>query len=362
MRSAASQIADEVATRAVVSSANPSQDSNAAWARLQDLLPRAQNDYYLDFVVITDPAGRVIARHNDKPGANETLLGADYNNPIAQRAVSDGAQLRAVATAACAVEQGAQLQRLGLDLRVQLRPDDSTVTDALMIEAGAPIIISGRFIGTVIIGQLLNNYYPARAGATPIQTHLAGEVRHTLFRGDDRASGALIAFGDRIIASSIPASGQSREPLLHGAPHDLSAAEEKVEAEGRDFIIAWHPLVALDGTKLGDVGVARAEDEALFPVGRLQTVFLGIGLSALLFAGAAGFLAGYNLASRVSTLHDAATRMGHGELSAPVKDPLAPGSSLVPDFFRQDEISRLADEMDQMRDSFRQAIDRMRKR
>ncbi len=362
MRSAVSQIADEVATRAVVSSANPAPDSSAAWARLQDLLPRAQNEYYLDFVVITDPAGRVIARHNDRPAGNETVLGAEYNNPIAQRAVSDGAQLRPVATAACAVEQGEQLKRLGLDLRVQLRPDDSTVTEALMIEAAAPVIISGRFIGTVLIGQLLNNYYPARAGATPIQTHLAGEVRHTLFRGEDRGSGALVAFGDRIIASSIPASGQSKEPALHGAQHNPSAAEEQVQVEGRDFIIAWQPLVGLDGTRLGDIGVARAEDEALFPVGRLRTVFLGIGLSALLFAGAAGYLVGYNLASRVTTLHDAATRMGHGELSEPVKDPLQPGSPLVPDFIRQDEISRLADEMDQMRDSFRQAIDRMRKR
>ncbi|HKY03724.1 MAG TPA: hypothetical protein VJQ56_02475, partial [Blastocatellia bacterium] len=88
MRSAVSQIADEVATRAVVSSANPAQESGAAWARLQDLLPRAQNEYYLDFVVITDPAGRVIARHNDRPAGNESVLGADYNNPIAQKAVS----------------------------------------------------------------------------------------------------------------------------------------------------------------------------------------------------------------------------------------------------------------------------------
>jgi hypothetical protein len=48
--------------------------------------------------------------------------------------------------------------------------------------------------------------------------------------------------------------------------------------------------------------------------------------------------------------------MGLGELSTSVKDPASPG------LLNQDEVNGLAEELDQMRESFRQAIDRMRKR
>jgi sensor histidine kinase regulating citrate/malate metabolism len=85
LRAAAQELADEIANRAIVSSDNLDRDNPAAWARLQDLLPRAQNEASLDFVIVTDPLGRVIARHNDKPQPGETLLGAGEKNPIAEK-------------------------------------------------------------------------------------------------------------------------------------------------------------------------------------------------------------------------------------------------------------------------------------
>src|SRR5262245_42920724 len=59
MRTAAQQIAAEVANKALVNNDNAAQESSSAWARLQDMLPRAQNEFNLDFLIIADPSGRV---------------------------------------------------------------------------------------------------------------------------------------------------------------------------------------------------------------------------------------------------------------------------------------------------------------
>src|SRR2546425_6329540 len=55
LRAAAQALADEIANRALVSSDNLDRNNPASWARLQDLLPRAQSEASLDFVIVTDP-------------------------------------------------------------------------------------------------------------------------------------------------------------------------------------------------------------------------------------------------------------------------------------------------------------------
>src|SRR5262245_40624490 len=58
LRAAAQSLADEIANRALVSSDNSDRDNPAARARLQDLLPRAQTEASLDFIIVSDPLGR----------------------------------------------------------------------------------------------------------------------------------------------------------------------------------------------------------------------------------------------------------------------------------------------------------------
>src|SRR4030095_15702537 len=110
LRAAAQALADEIANRALVSTDNLDRSNTAAWARLQDLLPRAQNENSLDFVIVTDPLGRVTARQNDRPVAGETLMGADQN-PLAERVIAGGN----LPVAAGVVERGERYSRLGLD-------------------------------------------------------------------------------------------------------------------------------------------------------------------------------------------------------------------------------------------------------
>jgi len=361
MRAAAQELADEIANRALVSGENLDRNNPTAWARLQDLLPRAQNESALDFVVVTDPLGRVIARQNDRPVPGETVLGAD-KNPIAERLIAGGN----LPISAWVIERGERYAQLGLDRIAQVHlQDGSTVDEALMAEAAAPIFSGGRLVGLVLIGQMLNTYYKPRSSTNPLQTPLVAEAKEILFREAEENSGAVIALGKAIIASSVPpdaTTSPSREPDLTGGLRDPSKQEEILKANERDYIVAWQPLKSLDGSAIASIGVARAASETGDAARSVRGTLAIIGAIFLLLAGSVGFLFGQSLASRVDLLTQAANRWGLGELSTPARDSNIFLTRWVPLPFLRDEITDLAEKLDQTRESFRQAIERMRKR
>ncbi len=362
MRAAAGRLADDIANRALVSSASAEGDRSAASKLLQDMLPSAQNELSLDFVIVADPQGRVIARHNNMPEPGETLLDPNDKNPIAERVIAEGPQLRGAPVAASVVERGQRLARLGLDLRARVEGVD----EALAVEAAAPIYGAGRFLGLVLIGQMLNNSHVAPPGATSLKLPLETEVRQTLFRSADKETaeqategGAVIALGNTVIASSVLASDESgltaRGALL-GSACDPNKTEETIQDGSKAYIVAWQPVKSLDQSQIASIGVAVPQSSVAGSVGAVQTTFIIVGALAIVLAAIAGFFYGRSLSERLKTMSAAASRMGLGELSTPVKDPATPG------LLNRDEINRLAEEMDQMRESFRQAIDRLRKR
>ncbi len=360
MRAAAQQLAVDIANKALVSSDNQPAESGAAMARLQDLLPRAQNDYSLDFLIVADASGRVIARHNDRPRPGETLIGDDDRNSVAAKALADAAQLRNQPSAATVIVNGERLARLGLQSVAQVRVgNDVKTNEALVIEAAAPIFSNGRAVGVALIGQLLNNYYKGRSNANPLQTPLVTEAQPLIQRRPEQAAGALIALGNTIIASGVLAANAGDRPLLLGAGHQPDAATETLTENNNPYLVAWQPIKSLDGTVIGSLGAAVAEDEAQAGVSAMR--WLIPGLIATLLAGGLGYLAGNNLASRLKSLSDAASRMSLGELSAPVRDD-AFFTRKLPSFLFKDEVANLGRQMDEMRDSFRQAIERLRKR
>jgi hypothetical protein len=77
---------------------------------------------------------------------------------------------------------------------------------------------------------------------------------------------------------------------------------------------------------------------------------------------AAGFLFGRGVGARVEHLTQAGSRWSLGELSSPAGGRDFFLARWVPPEFLRDEINQLADQLDQMRESFRQAIERIRKR
>lgn len=362
LRATAQALADEIANRALVSSDSLDRNTPAAWARLQDQLPRAQNDASLDFVIVTDPLGRVIARHNDKPSPGETLLGAGDKNPIAEKVIAGGN----LPAAACVIERGERYTRLGLDLIARIAlPDGGSLDEALMVEAGAPIFSAGRFVGVVLIGQTLNTYYKARAGSSTLQTPLIAETSQMLNLGGNEDAGALIALDKIIVASSVPADGSAKPasgPALAGSLHDPAKTEEALQHGARGYSVAWQPLKAIDGTAIGAIGVARSSNEMGGAVDAVRTTIILVGGIALLLAGGAGFLFGRGLEVRLDDLRDAAGRWSLGELSTPARDREPFLARWIPAEFLRDEINHLAEQLDQMRESFRQAIERIRNR
>lgn len=362
---AAVRLADEIANRALVNPESSDRSGATSGARVQDLFPRAQQDYFLDFVIVTDPLGRVLARHNDRPAADETLLGPDDRNPVIEKVIAGGT----LPVAGCVVERGERYTRLGLDRIAQVRlGDGSTVDEALMIEAGAPIFSDGRFVGVALIGQMLNTYFKPRArspgGFGSLQTPVVAEIRQMMIRGSDEDCGALVALGNAVIASSVPTAAEdgSTTPPLAGAAHDPARSEETIRHGERNYNVAWEPIKALDGSSIGAIGVARPSSGFDGATSSAPSAMLIIVLLATAAAGGAGFLFGRTLGTRLDQLADAASRWSVGDLSATAPDSKPALSKWVPPHLLRDELNRLSEQLDETRESFRQAIERVRKR
>lgn len=358
LRASVQMLAEEIASRALVSADNLDRNSPAALARLQDMLPRAQNDASLDVVIVTDPLGRVIARHNDRPIPGETLLAPNDKNPVAERVITGGNQ----PVASGVIERGERYTRFGLDRIAPIRsPDGSMTEEALMIEAAAPIFSGGRIVGVALIGQMLNTYYKARTGTSSLLTPLVAEARQTLFGGGEEDAGALIALSNVIVASSIP-PGDTGAPVLSGSLHDSSRSEDELRQGTRSYMVAWQQLKSLDGSVIGAIGVARPASQFEGAAGAVRSTILLVTAITTVLAAAGGFWFGLVLGARLDDLTGAAARWTLGELSAPAKDRTPLLAKWVPDRFLRDELNRLAGQLEEMRESFRQAIERMKRR
>jgi HAMP domain-containing protein len=361
LRWAAQRLADDIVNRAFVRSDSAANTSaTMTLPRLQDMLQRALQEYGLDFAIVADTQGTIIARHNDRPALAERLTTGENKNALAERALSGGGQ----ALSAAAIERGTRLQALGLDLRAQVKLiNGATVDEALMIEAAAPIQGGGRAVGIALIGQMINNDSKPRPGATTLQTPLVAEIRQTFYRNTEEDAGAVVACQNAIIASSVAgATGSETASALMGALCDATKSDEVIEQGNESYAIAWQPIKAVDGEDVGRLGVSRNARALAGATSTVRTTLLLIAAIAVLLAGAGGFLYGRALGLRLEGLNEAVTRWSVGELSAPAKDRDPMMMRWLAGFTSRDEISRLAANLEQMRESFRQAIDRMRRR
>jgi HAMP domain-containing protein len=361
---AAEQLSGMIAARGLVGNEAPDKpDDNAGWAQLHNLLSDAKNTYFLDFVIVADAQGRVRARHSGRPAPGETVTGGEDKNPLVEKVINGGSR----AVASCAIERGERYRRLWLDrmARVELA-DGSTVDEALMVEAAAPIVSGGRPVGAVLIGQILNNLWNPRTGASSIQTPLIAEIRQTLARSASEDSGAIVANNRGVIASSIPPATAGREvsgdPVLLGALHDPTSSEETLSRDGRSYVAAWQPLKDFNGNVIGSLGVARPAAELTNAGESVRATLLLIGLIATVLAGAGGFVVGRIIGGRVDDLREAASRWTVGELSTPAREHAMLDSNGFRGLLRKDEITILAGQMEQMRLSIRNAIERLRRR
>jgi HAMP domain-containing protein len=366
MRAAAQGLADEIAAVALVGGEN--QEQAAAAARLQDILRRAQDAYSLDLVVVADPQGQVRARHNGRPAAGETLLAPDDKHLLADLVLSGDGQT----VASGIIERGARYAQLELGAIVSAGSTEGAAGEqALMVEAASPILNGNRVVGCVLIGQMLNTYFMPRPGAgssfpSSLRAPLVAEVRQSLELGANEDGGALIALADKVVASSIPPARGAQEgrqlPPLVGSSRGTRSGRETLREGNREYTVAWQPIKSLFGAELGAIGVAQATDSISGPSKSARATFFMVGLITVLVAAAGGFLFGRSLGVRINDLTDATARWSLGDLSATARDRDPMMSRWAPSFMTRDELSRLAEQMEELRQSFRQAIERLRRR
>src|SRR5262249_46887605 len=151
-------------------------------------------------------------------------------------------------------------------------------------------------------------------------------------------------------------------PALTGVLHDVTRSEEDLQVRARSYHAAWQPLKSADGAAIGSIGVVRPAAYLEGAAGAVTATIIVIGAIATLLAGGAGFMFGRGMVTRLNALTDGASRWGLGELSAPAPDRQPLLARWVPREILRDEVNELAEQLDQMRESFRQAIDRMRRR
>jgi len=196
-----------------------------------------------------------------------------------------------------------------------------------------------------------------------------------LYPGIDQGAGTVVAVGDTVIASSVLPSPTS-EPVLVGSRHDPANNLELMGGDPIQYLVSWRPLTSVDGSQIGAIGAATsAGPQSGVDFSLTSTLALAAASTALLVGLAGAFWAGI-VSRRVAALSDAVSRMRVGELSRAVRDsgglhnrvPVlgsrptnglhsangsAPGGG--------DEIEELAGNLDLMRESFKQAIERLRK-
>lgn len=362
LRSTAQRLAVEITGKIVAGGEATEAERNQARAQVQDILSNAQNKHSLDFLIVADLSGRVLVKHNDQPAAQETLLAESDKNPVADRVLMEAKFGRIIPISSSVVEKGERLAHLNLTQRAKVEGRGGQgIENALMLEAGAPLYVSGRFFGLVLIGQIANNSVASRSVTDPLQVSIDEEARKSLY--DSSEAGVAIATENVIVASNMNVDRDSGGQVsLVGVRCNTGSKEEKITTGDLSYRVAWHPLKSSDGSDVGAIGALIPENQYLGPSGRLRTILILIAIIAVILAGAAGFLFGMQLGKRINALAEATGRMAVGELSRGVEDPLAPVGNRLPAFLSQDEISRLAEGLDEMRESFRQAIERLRKR
>ena len=368
MRSATQALADAISVNALLDGTGQGE-AGPARARLQDLLTHARDDFSLDFLIVTDAAGNVVARHNDVPAAGETISMIDKGDPIAQRVLESGSRSQVSPLTAGVVESSDFLSKMWMDKSAKVT--GSTQNGALVVEAGAPIFTAGRFSGVLLAGQMLNNYFLMKPGASSIRTPLVAEIREKLLAGSE-SSGALIALGDTVVASSVVGTAGG-EPLFKGMKCRPGESFETLNGNGVEYGVAWKPVIVVNaGGSLDKAAVGVAIPlEQLFrgSTSAFNALAAALGLD-LLLAGMAGLLFGRIISRRLNSLTEAVRRMSVGDLGTSVSETDSAEAAGGSSFFNisangsgsKDEIGALAYLLDQMRESFRQAIERQRKR
>lgn len=219
-------------------------------------------------------------------------------------------------------------------------------------------MLSGETLqGVVLVGQLVNN--DNSVSDTDKQQSIVNEIKETIYRDLREDAGVIITNADgTILSTNIPGGAQrgvvTGQKVNAGTGSYETPSFNDASFGGAPYYTSFVPVQSTDaqaGTKtVGQIGVAIKQSWFTEIVRRVQIIILVVTLLALVVAVAGAVVGAQRLTRPIVELTEAANRISLGELDVPITAD------------SDDEIGTLAESLDRMRISLKQAIERLRKR
>lgn len=147
---------------------------------------------------------------------------------------------------------------------------------------------------------------------------------------------AILSDGDVRLGAEL---GEAYEPRLARWPTEAS----EFRVDGETFLGSETPILDASGVPVASMLVFQSLDDALAPARRLRVTLLGVAVIALGSAFLIGLVLSRQVTAPVDRLLVEAQRLGEGDLESPIRP------------MRSDEIGKLAEGFERMRDSLLRA-------
>lgn len=309
--------------------------------RLASLLTSAQQAGNIDFIVVTDSKGNIIARQAEGEAggslSDNALVVSIQNAVTASRTYAQSSSIKESA------EKIKLLAGEKLAQRAEIKAEGRSITDGLMIEAAAPITNNnGRLLGIVLAGLLVNNAPQDRAVIEDIKTKLYPSLPDF--------SGASITLNDVIISTNMPiqqngALGKRTTVAVSDVP---KTSVETFNDEA--YKSAYVPIKDISQQVIGRVGVQVKQSWFNAVLNKVLLIIVLIVLVFILGAIGVAIYAAQKLTKPIMELTEASNNISLGKLDESIQ------------IKSDDEIGQLAEALERMRISLKQALDRLRSR
>ena len=288
-------------------------------------LEAVRHQYNLDYLVLTDPQGRVLLRTTPPYNSGDYLT----NDPLVSRA------LKGQTANGFQVFDRARLEQEGGDLNEQAfivfeatpkakqRMKDSE-SSGLAMTAAAPIHdLQGRLSGVIYCGTLLNRNHQLVDQIRSIvfedeviSGHQVGTV--TIFQWDVRiATNVFLPNGNRALGTRV--SAEVYDKVLENNQPWCSRAFVVNDW----YISAYEPIHDAENRTVGILYVGVLEKKYDYIRKNLWKIFGLLSLVAVILVAILGFVFARRLTGSISRLAEASTHIAAGELNLKVSIPPA---------------------------------------
>ena len=308
--------------------------------RLAGLLNNAQQAGNIDFIVVTDSKGNIIARQ-----AEGEANGSISDNPLIVSVQNAVTASRTYAQSSSVKESGEKIKLLAgekLAQRAEIKAEGRSITDGLVIEAAAPITNNnGRLLGIVLAGLLVNNAPQERAVIEDIKTKLYPSLPDS--------SGASITLNDVIVSTNMPIQQNGALGKRTTVAGDVPKTSTEI-FNNEAYKSAYVPIKDSSNQVIGRVGVQVKQSWFNAVLNKVLLIIVLIVLVFILGAIGVAIYAAQKLTKPIMELTEASNNISLGKLDESIQ------------IKSDDEIGQLAEALERMRISLKQALDRLRSR